>query len=178
MSQRPAGGVRTVEWRWGADERRRPGLPWIGVFLVVFGALLLLERFVPQFRTAGSAFLLAVGLVFLARWVVERGSGSLYAGALITALALPGVLEGSGIARGAGLGTLCVGLAFLFIALVRYVTKGGLGWQAWLGAILAVIGAVSIALPGLGGLVIPAVLVALGVMLVLGGSLPGRRWIR
>jgi hypothetical protein len=178
MNQRRPGDGRVVEWRWGADERRRPGLPWIGIFLVVFGALLLLERFVPQFRTAGSAFLLAVGIVFLGRWVIERGSGSLYAGALITGLALPGVLEGSGIVRGPGLGTLCLGLAFLFIALVRYVTKGGVGWQGFLGAVLFVIGAVSVAVPGLGGLVIPAVLVALGVMLVMGGSLPGRRWIR
>jgi hypothetical protein len=178
MSERPRGDVRVVEWRWGADERRRPGLPWIGIFLVVFGALLLLERVVPQFRTAGSAFLLAVGIVFLARWVLERGTGSLYAGALITALALPGVLEGSGIVRGPGLGTLCLGLAFLFIALVRFLTKGGVGWQAWLGGILVVIGAVSVAVPGLGAIVVPAVLVALGVMLVMGGSLPGRRWTR
>jgi hypothetical protein len=179
MSDRPRGDVRVVEWRWGADERRRPGLPWIGIFLVVFGALLLLDRFLPQFETAGSAFLLAVGLVLLGRWVLERGSGSLYAGALITAVALPNVLEGSGIVGGPGLGTLCLGLAFLFIALVRYLTKGGVGWQAWLGGMLSVIGLLSLAVPGLGPLVIPAVLVALGVLLVMGGSLPGRqRWMR
>ena len=177
MSERP-GNARVVEWRWGADERRRPGLPWVGVFLVVFGALLLLERVVPQFRTAGSAFLLAVGLVFLARWALERGAGSLYAGAIITALALPGVLEGSGIVSGPGLGTLCLGLAFLFIALVRFVTSGGVGWQAWFGAILGLVGTASIALPGLGQLVLPAVLVALGVALVLSGSLSGRPWRR
>jgi hypothetical protein len=179
MTDRPRGDVRVVEWRWGADERRRPGLPWLGIFLVVFGAVLVLDRVVPQFETAGSAFLLAVGLVFLARWVLERGGGSLYAGALITALALPGVLEGSGIVRGSGLGTLCLGLAFLFIAAVRAATRGGVGWQAWLGGVLVVIGLASLAIPGLGPLVIPAVLVALGVMLVMGGSLPGRqRWMR
>jgi hypothetical protein len=111
--------------------------------------------------------------------VLERGSGSLYAGALITALALPGVLEGSGIVSGPGLGTLCLGLAFLFIAAVRAATRGGIGWQTWLGAVLTVIGLVSLAVPGLGPLVIPAVLVALGVMLLMGGSLPGRqRWMR
>ena len=32
--------VRTWAWRWGPDEDRRPGLPWIGIFLVIFGALL------------------------------------------------------------------------------------------------------------------------------------------
>ena len=179
MTDRPRGDVRVVEWRWGADERRRPGLPWLGIFLVVFGAVLVLDRLLPQFETAGSAFLLAVGLVFLGRWVLERGTGSLYAGALITALALPGVLEGSGIVRGPGLGTLCLGLAFLFIAAVRAATRGGVGWQAWLGGALVVIGLLSLAIPALGPLVIPAVLVALGVMLIMGGSLPGRqRWMR
>jgi hypothetical protein len=168
--------VRVYGWQWGPDERQRPGLPWIGIFLVVFGALLLLERFVPQFRLAGSAFLLAVGIVFLARWAVERGSASLYAGAIITALALPGVLEASGILRGPGLGTLCLGLAFLFIALVRYTTRGGLGWQAWVGALLVVIGGAQVALPGLGGLVLPTLLVVFGLLLVFGGVLPGRRW--
>src|SRR5215210_8612885 len=81
--------VRVYRWQWGPDEQRRPGLPWVGIFLLVFGGLLLLERFVPAFRFAGSAFLLAVGIVFLARWFIERGTGSLYAGAIITGLALP-----------------------------------------------------------------------------------------
>jgi hypothetical protein len=168
--------VRVHGWQWGPDEQRRPGLPWVGIFLVVFGALLLLDRFVPQFRLAGSGLVLAVGIVFLIRWAVERGSGSLYAGAIITGLALPGVLEGSGIVGGAGLGTLCLGLAFLFIALVRAATGGGIGWQAWFGGILAVIGGTQVAIPQLGGLLIPAVLVVLGLGLVFGGMLPGRRW--
>ena len=30
-------GVSYYGWRWGRDEQRRPGLPWIGIFLVVFG---------------------------------------------------------------------------------------------------------------------------------------------
>jgi hypothetical protein len=34
-------GGRVWAWRWGPDEDRRPGLPWIGVFLVLFGVLLL-----------------------------------------------------------------------------------------------------------------------------------------
>jgi hypothetical protein len=174
---RRPGGARVYSWQWGPDERRRPGLPWVGIFLIVFGALLLLERLVPQFRLAGSAFLLAVGLVFLLRWAVERGTASLYAGAIITALAAPGVLEGMGIAGGPGLGTLCLGIAFLFIALVRYVGRGGIGWQAWFGAILVVIGATRAALPeAIGSLIVPAVLVALGVVLIFGGMLPGRRW--
>lgn len=169
------GPIRVYGWQWGPDETRRPGLPWVGIFLVVFGALLLLERFVPQFRLAGSAFLLAVGLVFLLRWAIERGTASLYAGSIITALALPGVLEGSGVVAGPGLGTLCLGLAFLFIAAVRLTGRGGIGWQAWFGAILAIIGGTQVALPQLGGLLVPAILVAGGVALMVGGFGQGRR---
>jgi hypothetical protein len=162
--------VRVYGWNWGSEEERRPGLPWIGIFLVVFGVLLLLNQVLPGYRLVGSAFLLAVGLVFLARWLVERGIGSLYAGALITGLALPGVLEGLGIASGDGLGTFCLGLAFLFLAAVRYLSSGGVGWQAWVGAILALYGVARVTTPAIGQLVLPALLVIAGVLLVLRGA--------
>src|SRR5919109_4263926 len=168
MTERDRPGVvRVYGWNWGSEEEPRPGLPWIGIFLVVFGVLLLLDRVVPQYRLAGSALLLAIGLVFLARWFVERGIGSLYAGALITGLALPGVLEGLGLASGDGLGTFCLGLAFLFLALVRYLSSGGVGWQAWVGAILALYGLARVTTPEIGQLVVPGLLVVAGVLLVL-----------
>jgi hypothetical protein len=165
--------VRVYGWRWGSDEERRPGLPWIGIFLLVFGALLLIERFVPAFRLAGSAFVLAVGLVLLARWFIEHSTGSLYAGAIITALAAPSIIEGTGVLSGPGLGTLCLGLAFLLIALVRWTSSGGLGWQAWVGAILAAYGLSRLAIPDLGQVIVPVVLVALGLLLVLRGQSRG-----
>lgn len=172
------GAVRVYGWQWGADEQRRPGLPWIGIFLVVFGLLLVLERVIPEFRLAGSAFLLAVGLVFLVRWAIERGTGSLYAGAIVTALAAPGVLEGSGIVSGGGLGTLSLGVAFLFIALVRLAGRGGVGWQAWLGGALLVLGLVRVVIPSIGDLIVPLLLLVFGLTLVLGGVNPARRWRR
>jgi hypothetical protein len=164
------GTVRVYRWQWGADEERRPGLPWIGIFLLVFGGLLLIERFVPGFRLAGSAFLLAVGIVLLARWFLEHSTASLYAGAIITGLAVPNIIEASGIIAGPGLGMLCLGLAFLFIAAVRWTSSGGIGWQAWLGAILAVYGLSRLAIPDLGQVALPIVLVIVGLLLVLRGS--------
>lgn len=162
------GEVQWPSWSWG-EEERRPGLPWIGIFLVVFGGLLLLERAVPQFRAAGSAFVVAIGVVFLIRWATERRTGFLYAGAIITALAMPGVLQALGVPANEGLGTLCLGIAFLFIALVRWRSTGGVGWQAWLGAILTVLGGMRIAVPQIGDLFLPALLIALGVLLVFRG---------
>ena len=165
--------VRVHHWQWGRDEDRRPGLPWVGIFLLDFGGLLLLERFVPALQVAGSLFLLAAGLVLLLRWFVERGTGSLYAGAIITALAAPDVLEGLGVAGGPGLGMVCLGLAFLLIALVRWTSGGGLGWQAWFGAILGVYGLTRLAIPDVGQVLVPLLLVVAGILILARGTARG-----
>ena len=99
----------------------------------MFGALLLLRQVFPALETAGSLLFLAVGVAFLVSWLVNRGLGSLYLGAIITALAAPDLLAAAGVVSGPGVGTLCLGVAFLFIALVRGVSGAGWGWQLVLG---------------------------------------------
>jgi hypothetical protein len=170
--------VRVYSWEWGPDRwgqggERRPGLPWIGIFLLVFGGLLVLQQLSPEARSLGSLLMLAIGLAFLIRWAMTRGTGSLYAGAIITALAVPGALTNAGLAR-EGLGTLCLGIAFLFIAIVRLTSGGGLGWQAWLGGLLAVIGGVNLVQPQIGGMIVPIALVLIGAVLVFGGAFGGQ----
>ncbi len=162
-------GTRVYSWEWGPEEGRRPGLPWIGIFLLVFGALLLIQQLVPDARAVGSLFVLAIGLAFLVKWLIDRGTGSLYAGAIITALAAPGLIEAVTDRVYDGLGTLSLGVAFLFIAAVRALSGGGWGWQAWFGGLLALIGVVGLTTAGLGGLALPAMLVILGAVLILRG---------
>jgi hypothetical protein len=171
---RPTGApdIRFHHWEWGPDGARRPGLPWIGIFLLVFGALLLIQQVYPEARSEGSLVVLAVGLAFLIKWAIDRGTGSLYAGAIITALAAPGVLNAAGIDLD-GLGTFSFGVAFLFIALVRAVSGGGWGWQLWFGGLLALLGGVNITNPAFGGLIIPVALIGLGVVLLLRGASRG-----
>jgi hypothetical protein len=172
--------VRVYSWEWGTgrpgDQGRRPGLPWVGVFLLVFGGLLVIQQLYPQSQAIGSVLMLAIGLAFLIRWAVTRGTGSLYAGAIITALAVPSALGNAGVSRD-GLGTFCLGIAFLFIALVRAIGGGGIGWQAWFGGLLALIGAVNLVQPQIGGLIVPIAVVAVGAALVLASMIvPGRSW--
>ena len=167
--------VHVYTWEWGSDDAHRPGLPWIGIFLLVFGGLLLLQQVFPQFEALGSVIVLAVGIAFLIKWAVDRGAGSLYAGSIITALAVPGLLNAAGIEAN-GLTTFCLGVAFLFIALVRIATGGGLGWQVWIGGLLAVIGGAQIANAPLGGYILPLLLVGLGVLLIAGGMGSRARW--
>ena len=57
--------VRVYTWEWGPEEGRRPGLPWIGIFLLVFGALLLIQQLFPQAKALGSLVFVAIGLAFL-----------------------------------------------------------------------------------------------------------------
>jgi hypothetical protein len=170
----PPGGVHVYRWEWGPDDTRRPGLPWVGIFLLVFGGLLLLQQVYPELESAGSLLVLAIGLAFLIRWAVSRGTGSLYAGAIITALAAPGLIEAAGL-HADGLGTFSLGVAFLFIAAVRAASGGGWGWQLWFGGLLALIGGVAISSPAAGGLVVPLLLVALGAALLLRGAGSGFR---
>ncbi len=167
------GSVKYYSWEWGPDESRRPGLPWIAIFLVVFGVLLLIQQAFPDGRTAGSAFVLALGIAFLIKWAIDRGTGSLYAGAIISALAAPGVLNAAGVDVD-GLGTFCFGIAFLFIGSVRSFSGGGIGWQMWFGGLLTLIGGVNMMSPDIGGLILPMLIIGLGAALLI-GSLSRRR---
>ena len=60
---------------------------------------------------------------------------------------------------------------------MRAATGGGIGWQAWFGGLLALLGGVNLLSPQVGGLVVPIALVALGAVLVFGGAFrdAGRR---
>jgi hypothetical protein len=167
------GAVRVYSWEWGPDEARRPGLPWIGIFLFVSGGLLLIQQLFPSAESLGSMLVLAIGVAFLIKWAVDRGTGSLYAGAIITALAAPGIINAAGFDVD-GLGTFCFGVAFLFIAVVRATSGGGLGWQAIFGGLLVLLGGVNMLTPEIGGLLLPIALLALGAVLLFGGGLFGR----
>lgn len=151
---------------WGPDERARPGIPWIGVFLVVFGALLVVERTFPEYRNLGDILVLAAGLASLVVWAIRRGAVPLYAGAFLTALALPGALEGLGLSVGPGWGTVFFGLALLFIAAIRYARRGGWGWQATWGTILLLLGASQVVAGNVVDVILPVLLVVLGLLLI------------
>ena len=160
------GGPRAYTWEWGREDDRGPRLPWIGVFLVIYGALLLVEKLANQYLVPANLLVLAAGLSFIILWLLRRSTFALYAGAFLTASAIPGLVEGIGYNAPSGLGTLCYGVAFLFIAGVRLQRGGGIGWQAILGGALALLGASQLALPASADLLLPVVLVILGLVLL------------
>ncbi len=161
-----AGGMRAYGWAWGKEDDRRPRLPWIGIFLIVYGALLLVGRLAPQYVAQANLLVLAAGLAFLILWLVRRGTFPLYAGAFLTASAVPGLVKSLNFEPGTGLGTLCYGVAFLFIALVRASRGGGIGWQAVIGIVLVALGGSELALPDAASLILPILLVTFGLVLL------------
>jgi hypothetical protein len=160
------GPVRSYGWEWGRDEDRQPRLPWIGIFLVVLGGLLLTDRMLPAYVSLGNVVVLAAGLAFLLLWALRRGTFALYAGAFLTAAAVPGLVKSLTGVVYAGLGTLCYGVAFLFIAAVRASRGGGVGWQALIGTLLTALGVSELAIPDATTLVLPLLLVVFGLILL------------
>ena len=140
------GHVHVYGWQWGRDEDRRPGLPWIGVFLVIFGALLIVQYSLPDYQNLGNTAVLAAGLAFLLVWLLRRGTVALYLGAFLTAAAIPGMLRGLDYDLGVGWGT-----------------------QAIAGAALVLLASSEIAVPDVSSLVVPGLLVVLGVILLVRG---------
>lgn len=165
MDERRGGSDLRVFARWGADDERRPGVPWIGIFLIVFGGLLVLDQVLPD-RNLGDVLLLAAGLASLVAWAIRRSTFLLYAGAFLTAAAIPGTLRGLGFDIGAGWGTLTFGVAFLFVALVGAARGGGWGWQVVVGAVLLALGASEVAVPNLASIVLPVLLIVVGIALL------------
>ncbi len=159
------------DWTWGDEDVRR-GLPWIGVFLVVFGGILLLGAAYPNAHVLGSALTTAFGVALLATWATGRGWG-LYPGLLITAFSLPGLLVDLGLLpAGAGYGTFLFGVGLLGVAIMRWTARRTWGWQLVVGGILAVAGGAEVAphlwpgFPTTGDLLGPLVLVVLGLLIL------------
>jgi hypothetical protein len=80
---------------------------------------------------------------------------------------VPGVIEAAtNTDLGNGFGTLCYGIALLFIGGVRMTRGGGVGWQALIGVLLVALGGSEMALPEAATLVLPLLLVVFGLILL------------
>jgi len=150
----------------------RPRISLFGLFLIVFGLLLAAGELMSQAELMSSAFFLAIGIALLALGVRERSDLALYAGVLVTGLALAGLLTSPGLnaLRGPGWGSVFVGVGVAGIAFVRWVTTRKNLLILALGAILAFWGATEVLqtysdFPA-NRLIGPLVLVALGIYIV------------
>jgi hypothetical protein len=166
------------EWSWSTDSAGRPGLPLIGLFLVAFGVLLLLERLVPG-SSIWSWLSLGIGAAALVGWASRRPRTSgflLYLGVILVAIGLPSLLTAIGLLPDRdGWGTLFLGVALLALGLTRR-TGPGIPASVWIGGVLALIGLSETALlPDIGSYLFPIIVIGIGGLIILRavGTRPG-----
>ena len=158
------------EWgTWTWDGRSR-GFPWLGVLLVLVGAGLLIQYFVPQV-SAGTLVLVAIGLAFVAAWLFGGSYVAVVPGLLILALGVARLVEELNIYVGPGTTSLALAAAFLLIWVLGYARRRLRMWPLWGAAIFGLIGLVQISgrisgIPELGALW-PVAIIVVGVLVLL-----------
>jgi hypothetical protein len=163
--------VRINSWGFETGTTDRGNrVPLFGVFLIVFGALLVAGQFLNVAQLGASALFLALGVILLAVWLRDRNDTALVVGLFVTAIGLSDLLTGAGVLHGEGWGTLFLGVGVLAVAPIRARQGKGVRWPLVIGALLCVWGGSDVATSylkfDLGNLFVPILLVALGVWLV------------
>jgi hypothetical protein len=158
------------EWSAWSTARRGWSFPWLGALLVLVGAGLLIQYFVPSV-SAGTLVLTAIALAFLAAWLFGRSRWAVVPGLLILALALAGWARELNVYDGPGLTSGALAAAFLLIWVLDYSRGVRSTWPLWglatfgLIAIVQVSGRI-VGIPELGALW-PVLIIVIGVLLLI-----------
>jgi hypothetical protein len=172
--QEPPKAVRIDSWGFDGNwPGSRPGLPIIGIFLIILGLFLGAGQLFSQAQIGASAFFLALGLVLLIVGVRDRSDLALFAGVFVVALALSDLLHSLNAVHGSGWGPLFLGLGVMAIALIRSTAGRRWGWTLGIGVLLALWGGSDVAASYVDfptdRLVGPLLIVLLGVYIVARG---------
>ena len=160
-------------WAWGWDSRRR-GFPLLGVLLVLIGIGLLLQYAFPAV-SIGTLILLAIGLAFLAAWLIGRSWFAMVPGYLLLALGVGELLEDMAVFRPAhqdvpGLASTALAVGFVAIFVTARLAGRHWTWPIWAAAIFSLIGIAQlsafVALPQFGA-VVPVLIIVLGIVVLL-----------
>jgi hypothetical protein len=160
-------------WGWTSESRRR-GFPLLGVLLVLIGIGLLLQYVFPGVSIS-TLILLAVGLAFLAAWLIGRSWFAMVPGYLIFALGISELLEDLAVLRPAhqdvpGLGSTALAVGFLAIFITARLSGRHWTWPLWAAAVFGLIGVAQlsalVALPQYGGALVPVLIIVLGLVLL------------
>jgi hypothetical protein len=161
--------VRIDSFGFEIDEPPRR-VSMFGVFLILFGMLLVAGTVFKAAQLGANALFLALGLVLLLVWIRDHSQSALIFGVIVTALALSDLLTGVGALKGDGWGTTFLGIGAFFVALVRARSGKSWGWAVVIGALLLLWGGSLVAASytnfDLGRLVFPLLVVVFGVWLV------------
>lgn len=155
-------------WRWFSGRGRSAAV--LGVFLVLLGVGLLIQRIQPGISLT-SLLLLALGVAFGGVWLIGGVRGAFVPAVLLLALAVARLVIELGVAAGDGWTGLFVGLGLVAAWVVGRVQGTRREWALWLGLILMLIGLAQISLRAVGfrdlGLLWPALIILIGGALLL-----------
>jgi len=178
-NQEPPKVVRINQWGF---EDPLPGKPQsrvavAGIFLIVVGVLLGAGQLFPEARIGAGAFFLAIGLLLLYIGFRDHRDLPIYAGIIVTALALANLLSGMDRIHGSGWGTLFIGIGVVGLALVRSYARRRWGWMLAVGLLVTLWGGSEVVASNLkfpaDRLVIPALMVLIGIYIIV--KTAGRR---
>lgn len=172
--------VGNDDWTWmGRWSSQRGGFPTFGVFLIVFGLLLVAGQFFTIAEYGVAAFFLAIGLVLIAAGLRDHTDFGLFFGVFIAGLALSDLLTAAKVIHSddPGWGTLFVGVGWIVAALWRSTWGRRHGAALFFGIVFALWGAFQVAGSQVNfpadKLVGPLLIVLLGVWIVSRRMRPG-----
>ena len=155
-----------LAWAWSSDRNR--SFPWLGLLLVMVGAVLLINYFLPAV-SIGTLILLALALVFFAGWIFGGSRFVLVPGLIVLALAVARLVDELNIYTGPGTTPLALAAAFAGMWLVFSARGRRSTWPLWGVAIFGLIGLVEVSshlakIADYGGLW-PALIIVIGLIL-------------
>ena len=143
--QDPPKAVRVDSWSFDRGWPGRSRVSIVGFFLIGLGILLAAGQLFNEARIGASGSFLAVGALLIVVGFRDRSDLALWAGVIVTALALSDLLSSMSLIHGSGWGTMFLGLGVVAIALIRSSGGKRLGWTLGIGALLALWGASDVA---------------------------------
>ncbi|MBA2255313.1 MAG: hypothetical protein H0W07_09390 [Chloroflexi bacterium] len=168
------GGTRVGADRGGGDWASvglggGRGVPWLGVLLLLVGAVLLLEQLFPNVRFR-TMLVIGLGVAFGIGYLLSRSRWLVTPALLAFGLGVWLLLTDLCTVRGSAW-PLTLGIAMLALWILGQVSHRPRGWALWIGGLLTVIGLVQLSeqipgLPDLGNLW-PALLVLAGAVVIL-----------
>jgi hypothetical protein len=172
--------VGNDDWTWmGRWSSQRGGFPTFGVFLIVFGLLLVAGQYFTIAEYGIAAFFLAIGAVLIVSGIRDKSDLALFLGVFIAALALSDFLTAANVIHRTdnGWGTLFVGIGWILAALWRSQWGRRPGAGFFFGIVFALWGGLQVAQSQVDfpadKLVGPVLIIVLGVWIVSRRMRPG-----
>ena len=161
-----------AEWSGAAwTTTRGRSFPWLGILLVLVGVALLIQAALPNYVSAGTVLLFAIGVALVAAWLFGGSWFAAIPGLLLLALGVARLIAELNIYTGPGTTALSLAIAFVLIWIIGLARERRSRWPLVAAAIVGLVGLVQISgrltnIPEL-NVVWPVVIIVVGGLLLI-----------